>query len=192
MSLALNPGMWSSVALAATVGFMSVAVISDVQHHRISNRITYPAIVAGLVLGFLSGGLDGLVSSFGGFFLGFGLMFIGFMFDGGNGIGGGDVKLTGALGALVGLSTTSLGLLYMCLCAGAMAFAIIIWKGKFLASMRNMVRFIFTSLLPFMETEKLSPENSVPFPLGVAIVAGFAWAIVETHFGAAPLLEINL
>ena len=180
---------WSMVALGATVGVMGTAFVSDIRYGRIPNKLTYPAILAGVALGFMTGGTEGMWSSFAGFALGFGILFLGMMFGG---IGGGDVKLAGALGALVGLPVAALGLLYMCLCSGAMALGILIWKGKFLASLRRIGRYMFTSLLPFLETEELKEEDSDPFPLGVAIVVGFAWAMIETHFGAAPLLEISL
>ncbi len=181
-------GTWGAIALGATVGVMGTALVSDVKYGRIPNKLTYPAILAGVALGFLTGGTEGMWSSFAGFGLGFGVLFGGMMFGG---IGGGDVKLAAALGALVGLPATALGLLYMCLCSGAMAFAILIWKGKLFASLRRIGRYMFTSLLPFLETEELKEEDSDPFPLGVAIVAGFAWAMIETHFGAAPLLELT-
>lgn len=182
-------GTWGAIALGATVGVMGTAVVSDVRYGRIPNKLTYPAILAGVALGFMTGGLEGMWSSFAGFALGFVVLFAGMMFGG---IGGGDVKLAAAMGALVGLPVTALGLLYMCLCSGAIAFGILIWKGKLFASLRRISRYMFTSLLPFLETEQLREEDSDPFPLGVAIVAGFAWALIETHFGAAPLLELSL
>jgi prepilin peptidase CpaA len=190
-SLMADPalGTWGLVALGATVGVMGSALVSDIRYGLIPNKLTYPAVLVGVGLGFLTGGTAGMWSAFAGFGLGFGLLFLGMMFGG---IGGGDVKLAGALGALVGLPVAALGLLYMCLCSGAMAFAILIWKGKLFASLRRIGRFMFTSLLPFLETEELKEEDSDPFPLGVAIVAGFAWALIETHYGAAPLLELSL
>lgn len=182
-------GTWGAIALGATVGVMGTAVVSDVRYGRIPNKLTYPAILAGVALGFMTGGVEGMWSSFAGFALGFVVLFAGMMFGG---IGGGDVKLAAAMGALVGLPVTALGLLYMCLCSGAIAFGILIWKGKLFASLRRISRYMFTSLLPFLETEQLREEDSDPFPLGVAIVSGFAWALIETHFGAAPLLELSL
>jgi prepilin peptidase CpaA len=172
------------LTVGASAVVMGGALWSDLRYQRIPNVLTYPAFVAGFVLAFAHGGLDGVLSAALGAALGFFVLFVGYMFGG---IGGGDVKLAAALGALAGLDITTLGLLYMGLLAGVLAFGILIWKGKLLASLRRMGRFLFTALIPFLETEKLDVQNSDPFPLGVAIVGGFAWALVETHFGAGNL-----
>ena len=177
------------VQYAALAGVMGTAVVLDVKHQWIPNSLTYPAALVGLGLGFLVGGWDGLLSSFLGFLLGFGILFLGFMFGGG--VGGGDVKLGGALGAMTGLSTTGFGLMYTGLLAGAMAFAVLIWKGRLLSSLRNIGRFMFTSFVPGLEVEELKEENQEFFPLGVAIVGGFLWALVEQQLGAKPFLDLG-
>ena len=181
-------GPWSWVGMGASLGVMATALISDVKYQRIPNSLTYPAAVAGILINWLALGTEGMISSFAGLALGFGILFVAMMFGG---VAGGDVKLAACLGALVGLETTALGLLYMGLCAGAIALGIMIWKGKLLKSLRRMWRFLFTSLLPWMETESLDEANSDTFPLGVAIVAGFAWAMAEKFFGAESILGLG-
>ena len=175
------------LTIGASATVMLGALYSDVGHGRIPNVLTYPAMVGGLVLGMATGGLPGLGHSAAGLALGFSVLFLAFMFGG---VAGGDVKLAGALGALTGLGTTVLGLMYMGLLAGVMAFAVMIWKGKLLKSLKNMARFLFTSLMPFLETEHLDEQNSDGFPLGVAIVLGWAWALVEQQLGVASVLGL--
>ena len=132
---------------------------------------------------------SGLLDSLAGFGLGFVVLFAGFLFGG---IGGGDVKACAALGALAGLATTMYGLLYMGLIAGAMALSIMIWKGKLFRSLGNMFRFFFTALIPGLQVEMPKEENSDPFPLGVAISGGFAWAMFEDGWmDAMPLLDLG-
>ena len=176
------------VTMSASAAVMAGALYSDVKQGRIPNALTYPAILLGLALGFATGGLEGFVSSLQGFGLGFLILFLGMMFGG---IGGGDVKLAAALGALTGISATALGLLYMGLLSGVMALGIMIWKGKLLKSLRNMWRYIFTSLVPFLEAEELDEQNSDAFPLGVAIVGGWAWALVEIQLGVGSFLGLD-
>ena len=180
------------LTLGASATVMATALYTDVRKGVIPNALTYPAVFLGLALAYGVGGVDQVLSSAYGFALGFGILFLGFMFGGGAGIGGGDVKLAGALGALTGLGTTVLGLMYMGLIAGAMAFAVMIWNGKLLASLKNMWRYIYTSLMPFLETESLDAQNSDRFPLGVAIVGGWAWAMIEQHRGVGSILGIEL
>jgi prepilin peptidase CpaA len=177
------------LTLGASAAVMAGALYTDLRQGVIPNALTYPAVFLGLALAYAVGGGEQVLSSVYGFGLGFGVLFLGFMFGG---IGGGDVKLAGALGALTGLGTTVLGLLYMGLLSGALALGIMIWKGKLLRSLKNMWRFMYTSLIPFLETESLDEENSDPFPLGVAIVGGWAWALIEQWRGVGSILGIEL
>lgn len=180
---------WTWVGLGTTLGVMITAVVTDVRYARIPNHLTYPAAIIGVLVNYLASGPAGLKASLLGMALGFVILFAGMMFGG---IGGGDVKLGAALGALVGVETTFLGLIYMGLLAGAIAVGIMIWKGKLLNSLKRMGRFMFTSLIPTLETEKLEQDNSDAFPLGVAIVGGFLWAMIEKIYGAQALLDLNL
>jgi prepilin peptidase CpaA len=175
---------------------MVTIVIADLRSMRIPNKLTYPAAVGGLAL-HLAASIQnpqlpwwsGLGESLAGLALGFFVLFVGFLFGG---IGGGDVKACAALGALVGLSTTAYGLLYMGLIGGAIALSIMIWKGKLFRSLGNMSRFFVTALIPGLQTEMPKEENSDPFPLGVAISGGFAWAMLEDGWmDAMPLLELG-
>jgi len=191
-----NQPYWGWLGLGVCVGVMVTIVVADLRSARIPNKLTYPAALAGLALHFgatFSSELhwwQGLGDSFAGLALGFFVLFVGFMFGG---IGGGDVKACAALGALVGVGTTAYGLLYMGLVGGAMALSIMIWKGKLFRSLLNMGRFFFTALIPGLSTEMPKEENSDPFPLGVAISAGFAWAIIEDGWlDAQPLIDLGI
>ena len=179
---------WMTVGLSAAV--MTTAAVSDLRYQRIPNKLTYPAAVSGLALHGLASGWGGLKDSMSGLVLGFSVLFLCYMFGG---IGGGDVKLAAALGALVGFEVTQLGLLYMGLLGGVMALSIMIWKGKLLASLRRTGRFFLSVFVPFLETEMPKTENSDVFPLGVAISGGFAWAMVEQGLlHAEPILRFSL
>ncbi len=75
------------------------AAIIDVRSQRIPNYLTLPGWGIGLAYHFFAGGTDGLVFSFAGLILGIALLFL-FYFLGG--VGAADVKLMGAIGALLG------------------------------------------------------------------------------------------
>lgn len=189
--------MWGWIGLGASATVMGVAAVSDLRFQRIPNKLTYPAAVAGVVMhclvGFVHANetiLSGLKESLLGLALGFGVLFLGYMFGG---IGGGDVKLAAALGAMVGLDVTGNGLLYMGLLGGAMALSIMIWKGKLIASLRRMGRFFLSAFVPFLEVEMPKVEDSDIFPLGVAISGGFAWAMVEVNLlHAEPVIDVMI
>jgi prepilin peptidase CpaA len=179
---------WIGVGLTSAV--MATAAVFDLRFQRIPNKLTYPAAAVGIGLHLVGSGWLGLKDSLLGLALGFGVLFLCYMFGG---IGGGDVKLAAALGAMVGLEVTQFGLLYMGLVGGAMALSIMIWKGKLIASLRRMGRFFLSTFVPFLETEMPRVEDSDVFPLGVAISAGFAWAMVELGLlHAEPIFRLNL
>jgi prepilin peptidase CpaA len=88
-----------AIVVATTLLFVAACVASDVRTLRIPNRLTAPAMIAGLALNAWYSGADGLVASLAGLALGILLMAGPFVLGG---IGGGDVKMMGAVGALLG------------------------------------------------------------------------------------------
>lgn len=83
----------------ATLGVVGVACWTDWRERRIPNWLTGSAIGLGLVVHFLQNGMAGVMQSLIGILLGLALLLILFLRGG---IGGGDVKLLMALGALTG------------------------------------------------------------------------------------------
>lgn len=90
------------VTAIAVLLLVALAAAWDFRQHRIPNWLTLSAIPAGIIWNTWMSGWAGLQMSLMGFAIGFGILFILFATGGG---GGGDVKLMGALGAWVGVST---------------------------------------------------------------------------------------
>src|SRR4029077_1700113 len=88
-------------ALAVLVA--ACAAISDVRQRRIPNLLTYPAMVAGLLLQGMLHGWKGLLLGAGGGLI-FGGVFLLFYLV--RAMGAGDVKLAAALGCIVGVSAS--------------------------------------------------------------------------------------
>src|SRR5690349_21953335 len=78
---------------------LAVAAAVDLRVRRIPNLVSGPAMVAGLVLNTLYFGADGLGASVAGLVVAGAVLLAPFALGG---IGGGDVKLMGAVGALLG------------------------------------------------------------------------------------------
>lgn len=84
-------------ALLAAV--LAHAVYTDLRTRRISNRVTHPAMVAGLLLNLLGDGWGGLGRGGLGWLVGLGLLLLPFALGG---MGAGDVKLLAVVGAFLG------------------------------------------------------------------------------------------
>jgi prepilin peptidase CpaA len=88
--------------IAVTLAFVALCVASDVRTRRIPNLLCGIGVVAGLALNGIYFGFPGLLASGAGLLATVALLLLPFAMGG---IGGGDVKMMGAVGALLGLHT---------------------------------------------------------------------------------------
>jgi len=109
------------------VTLVITAAFSDLRNRQIPNWLTVPGAALGLGLHVWLAGLHGAASSVEGAALGLGI-FIAFFFVGG--MGAGDVKLFGAVGALVGPQSLILVFVFTGLLGGIVAAAVAIWRGN--------------------------------------------------------------
>ena len=125
-------------ALILLLVLLVIASATDIATHHISNRLTYPGILLGLLcnaagLGVLGNGWDGLLAGLLGF-LGCGfLVLAAFVFFE---IGGGDVKLIAMLGAFLGVEAGIEALLWTFSVGFVCGVSIVIWQAGF----TNLVR----------------------------------------------------
>jgi prepilin peptidase CpaA len=93
-----------------------------VRTRRIPNGLTFPAATLGLIASTLVHGGHGAAASAGGFIVGIAMFLPLFLL---RGLGGGDVKLMGALGAWLGTSVIFGVAFYTSLAGGVLALALI-------------------------------------------------------------------
>ena len=117
----MTPAQWAALALGAA------AVFDDVRRRRVSNAISAPGIAAGLVLGAAAGGWRGLGLAAAGAAVGF-LAFLAFHLAGA--MGGGDIKLMAAFGALLGPSGILLAAVLAAAAGGALAAGALLWRPR--------------------------------------------------------------
>jgi len=164
----------SNINLAINAILILLAISSfttDITKKKIYNIQTYPSMALGLILGYAAGGGHGILMSFAGLFTGLALLSIIFL---AGGIGAGDVKLLGAIGALKGTVFVLWTMFYTGLIGGIMAFALLIWKGRLLSTFKNLFTFLRH---PVKAHNNQKPEERVYLPYGVAISLGSVWAL---------------
>lgn len=151
-----------AVALALIAGWM------DWQSRHIPNWLTVPGFLIGVLANVLLNGLAGLKASLLG--AGLGLLFLlPFVFL--RSLGAGDWKLAGALGAFVGPTVLADLLMGSVFVAGIMALGLVIYKGRFRETLRNMGRLLAAMLTLHMPSAEVSLDNpqSLKVPYGVAL-----------------------
>src|SRR5262249_55657192 len=92
------------------------------------------------------------------------------------GMGGGDVKLFAAQGALCGSMIGIEAEFYAFLAAALFAPAWLLWQGKLWSTMKNSVALLINPLLPKEKRRELSPEQMTWLRFGPPICVGMIGA----------------
>ena len=170
-----------SIAHIAVLILVTVAAYFDISSHRIPNLLTYPSWLIGLLLGLLYGGLQGLANAGLGFVVCFVPLLL--MYIGGT-IGGGDVKLMGGVGALLGFPAGLNALISSILVGGFFAAIILLWQGRLIP----LLRYVFSKLWSVVYRAYVPlpppPEHKDAFPFGVAIALGTYLTLISMMYGA--------
>ena len=164
------------IILGLAVALALIAGYTDWRSRRIPNWLTVPGLFVGISLNALSGGWAGLKASLLGAGLGL-LVLLPFVFL--RSLGAGDWKLAGALGAFVGWQAMITLLMGSVLVAGLMALALVIYKRRFLQTLRN-IGGILVSMVTF---RRPGPEVSLDNPQSLKVPYGVALALTTVLFG---------
>ena len=184
--------MMTFIAIAAAVS--AVAAAWDLKTGRIPNWLTLGGVAAGIGGHLLSAGLSGgceaglksaAWSVGGALFCALGPSILYFK----GGMGGGDLKLFAAIGALchplIGMECQVYGLIV----AAVFAPARLANEGRLLSVITGTLALVINPLLPRARRRSVPPEMLTWFRLGPAIFAGTALTLLaHSHelFAAAP------
>ena len=177
---------WSSVVIAALV---VTAAVVDLRCGKVPNWLTYPAILLGLaghaVVGYASGGgfsggveQMGLAGALTGLAMGFSPLLLCWM---AGGIGGGDAKLMGAVGALGGWRLVLGAMLFGFVIAGLMAVIVMVRKRIIRRTVRRVWHTVVLLILPGVKPADPTGPDSPTVPLAVALCLGTLVAIFEPN-----------
>ena len=153
-----------AAAIALTAG------ITDLRFRKIPNWLTYPAIPIAILLHWIIAGGHAALLALGGAAVGAGIL-LPFVLLGG--LGGGDWKLIGALGAFLEPRRLAPVLILTLMISGLMALALALWKKRTGQTSRNLGR-ISTAVLKVQQPgADLRVDNSqaekVPFGIAAAV-----------------------
>jgi prepilin peptidase CpaA len=159
----------------------------DLKYRKIPNWATLPGIILGLGLNGLHGGWAGMKASGMGFLVGFAALLILFVLGW---MGGGDVKLMAAVGALKGYPFVTSALFYSLLVGVVIGVAMLIWNRRTTRTFKNLFFVLGSRVSRLVPRQHIVPHETQKIPFGVAIVLGTVLAAI---MGAAwsPLRLIS-
>ena len=167
--------------LAETMKFLFLVPIAviviyfDVRYRRIPNVVVLATLIAGIGINTALGGWHGTLVSLQGFALAFVPMLMLHLFGA---MGAGDVKLSGAVGAVLGVSLVPNALIVIVMLGAALALYSMIKSRTVFSTLHGVLR-IFVGILPGWEMPRFSlpPDRRHTIPYGVAIMLGSVIAV---------------
>lgn len=168
----------SRVTLASLLVFLGLSVGFDLRVRRIPNVLSAPGIVIGMILNVAHFGMSGMWTSLAGAAAVIGILVWPFV---AGGIGGGDVKMMGAVGAFVGPRLAVMGLLIGMIIGGVIMSAHLARLGRLrekIASLGSMLSVAAgtRSVRPLMV--RADDEAVVALPYSVPLALGTVMALV--------------
>ena len=147
----------------------------DVRYRRIPNVLVLSALLAGVSINTAFAGWQGTLSSLEGFALAFFPMLLMHIFGA---MGAGDVKLFGAVGAVLGVGLVPLAFVLVVMLGALLAVYTMLRAGTVFSTLHGVFR-IFVGLLPGWEMPRfaISPDRKHTIPYGVAIMLGSLLAV---------------
>ena len=156
------------VSIALLLPLAVVITYHDVRYRRIPNAFVLAALVGGIAINGIFGGVSGLIASIGGCVLAFGLMFLLHF----GAMGAGDVKICrhrSCHRSSSGFTT----FIVVVLTGGVLALVSIIRAGVLVSTMHRVLQ-ILVGMLPGWEMPRFAvpTDRTHTIPYGVAITIG--------------------
>jgi len=169
--------MTSELAITAAVALSLAAVVTDLWTRRIPNMLVLGGATAGLVINIWASGGQGAVHGVLGGLAGLAIFMPFFLLQG---MGAGDVKLMGALGACLGVTAILQVALVTAFAGAALAIGVAVANGVLLTTLARTGALMWSWLTrgprPSRELSLDNPET-LKIPYAVPIAAG-----VVIHF----------
>jgi prepilin peptidase CpaA len=159
-----------------------VAAWHDVRTRHIPNWIPVSGAILGIVLQIWQSGLQGALISIAGAALGLGIFLPFYMLGG---MGAGDVKLFGAVGALVGPSALVLVFVFTGLLGGLAAVVLAVSKGRLRPTLQQTGELMLdVGKMRWRQARSATAAagaNALRLPYGAVIAGGTLLSLVVHH-----------
>jgi prepilin peptidase CpaA len=181
----IGAGLMSSTPLPVfgwAAVFLFFAVASDVRFHRISNRLTLPALLAALLASPWAGATSGPLEAAAGAALGFALLIGPYAIGG---MGAGDVKALMVLGAWLGPEATFGAASWAAIAGGAFGLMLLALRGELGAFARRWGRTLLRTLALRRITYEAPAAGSIASG-GIPFAAAIAVGLAAQWYGGSP------
>jgi prepilin peptidase CpaA len=165
------------------ISILTIAAITDIRTQKIPNILTFPTMVAGLAYHSVTRGWHGLTFSSEGLAVGIAIFLIPYIMGG---MGAGDAKLMGGVGAMIGPKGVFIASLFTAVVGGVYALIVFLFNIQYLKNFiaRSAVTvkvFAFTrNFIPISADES---ERKPKLCYGIAIAAGTLFYVFLDGFG---------
>ena len=183
MNLASDP------RTAVLIALLAIAAVIDYRSYRIPNWLTLGGVLFALIYRTLQDRTiaSGLIDSFGGMLIGFGVMLPLYLF---RAMGAGDVKLMAMVGTFLGINATPYAVLYTFIVGGIAALGFAIAKGALIRMVDNVrvvvQNMLVSASLGMKPDGNLSAGKSIGrLPYGVSIAIGTIGFVAARQLGFA-------
>jgi prepilin peptidase CpaA len=160
---------------------LAIAAVTDVCFRKIPNLLTFPAMATALCYHVAKGGLEGFLFSASGLVLGIAVLIVPFLLGG---MGAGDTKLMGVVGATLGPKGVFIAALFTFLFGGIYAFIICIIHSDV---RKNILKRCWTAIKFFIYNRQVViipadiKEKHPELCYGIAIVTATMFYVWWSH-----------
>jgi len=159
------------IALCFLIIVLLIAAISDIRSKKIPNWLTYPAMMVATIYHTTAKGIGGFLFSIEGVAVGIAVLTVIYLLGG---TGAGDVKLMGAMGALLGPKGVFVAFLFTSIVGGVYAIVLLITHGSLGETARRYWAILKSFILTknFVYVPPSEREKKPKLRYGVAIALG--------------------
>lgn len=172
----------SDTVWLVTLGLVMYAGYTDWRTRRIPNWLTVSGFLLGIILNSIFGGWRGALGSLEGAGLALGVLLPLVLL---RGLGAGDWKLMGAVGALMGWRAMLAVLIVSCLITGAAALVQIVFTRRVIATFKNIGSLLKGFVVfGFKANPDISLDNPMlaKLPFGTCVAVGTALCFFLAHW----------